>query len=299
MSWLNIRVPAPVGARESVCDLLESLDAVAVTVEDAAGGAYYEPEPHAVPAWARVRVTGLFASGVDVVAIRAAIESAAGIDPAEVVVERLEDRDWEREWQRRFVPVAVGERLWVGPRGFEPPAAAVGVQIDPGLAFGTGTHATTRLCLQYLSELELTRRELIDYGCGSGILAIAALKCGAARAWGVDIDPRALATSAANAEHNAVSSCFTACYPHELPQALSVDLVIANILSDTLIRLAPTLGARVCPGGDLALSGILAPQADAVARAFAPEFVFETRAQQEWVLLVGTKPGPRDAARRT
>ncbi len=299
MPWLNIRVPAPAGARESVCDLLESLDAMAVTVEDAAGGAYYESEPHAVPVWAQIRVTGLFASGVDVAAIRRAIVSAWGIDPAEIVVERLEDRQWEREWQRCFAPVSVGGRIWVGPSGFEPPAGAVGVHIDPGLAFGTGTHATTRLCLQYLSELDLTRRELIDYGCGSGILAIAGLRCGAARAWGVDIDPRALATSAANAENNAVSSRFTTCYPHELPQTLSVDLVIANILSDTLIRLAPTLGARVRPGGDLVLSGILAPQADAVARAFAPEFAFVTRARQEWVLLVGTKPGRRDDTLRT
>jgi ribosomal protein L11 methyltransferase len=190
-----------------------------------------------------------------------------------------------------FHPMRFGQRLWVCPTGQTPPdPTAVNIRLDPGLAFGTGTHPTTALCLEWLDRADLSGKTVLDYGCGSGILAIAAAKLGARRVWAVDIDPQALLASDANADENGVEDRIELAYPAELPAALAVDILLANILAGVLVQLVAEFGLRVKPGGWLVLSGILAQHADVVQAAFGRNFRFGPRQQrEEWVLLEGTR----------
>ena len=184
-----------------------------------------------------------------------------------------------------------GERVWICPSWEEPPVPdAVNILLDPGLAFGTGTHPTTALCLEWLDGATLTNQTVLDYGCGSGILAIAAAKLGAQRVWAVDIDPQALLASDDNADENGVENRVELAMPAELPAMLHVDVLLANILAGVLTRLAPEFALRVKPGGRLVLSGILEQHADAVQAAFAHNFIFEpVRRREDWVLLEGVR----------
>ncbi|MCC6197698.1 MAG: 50S ribosomal protein L11 methyltransferase, partial [Burkholderiales bacterium] len=194
------------------------------------------------------------------------------------------DEDWVRKTQAQFGPIEVAPGLFIVPTWSQPPdPAAVNIRLDPGLAFGTGSHPTTRLCLAYLRTALRGGESVLDYGCGSGILAIAAARLGASRVTGVDVDPQALGASAANAQANAVAAAFVS--PEELPPG-RFDVVVANILANPLVLLAPVLCARVAPHGRIALSGVLAEQADAVAAAYAPWFTLAaTEASDGWVLL--------------
>jgi len=210
-------------------------------------------------------------------------------------VARLEDRVWEREWLREFRPMRFGRRLWVGPGG-QPVGApdAVTVRLDPGLAFGTGSHATTALCLQWLDACRIADRTVVDYGCGSGILAIAAALLGAARVIAVDHDPQALAATVDNAQRNDVTDIIEVFSPDDLPE-FQADVVLANILAEPLIELAASITGRTRPGGTVVLSGILESQAPAVEDAYLPYCRPESRRSQDgWVCLTTRRRGQED-----
>jgi ribosomal protein L11 methyltransferase len=217
-------------------------------------------------------------------AIVAAAAANAAVAPPAYRVEKLEDEDWVRASQAQFEPLAIGRRLWIGASWHEPPPGRIAVRIDPGLAFGTGSHPSTRLVLRFLDGAVQGGERILDYGCGSGILAIAAAKLGAAQVDGVDVDPQAVETTLANARANGIRMNAM------LPDALAgggYDLVLANILAQPLIVLAPLLAGR---GRRIALSGILDSQADEVARAYAPWFRMHATMEEGWALLVGERP---------
>lgn len=224
-----------------------------------------------------------------VLALLAASGQFAG-DLAKARVEILEDKDWEREWMENFHPMQFGQRLWICPSWRDvPDPEAVNVMLDPGLAFGTGTHPTTALCLTWLDGQELGGQTVIDYGCGSGILGIAALKLGAGRVIGVDIDPQAIEASRENAARNGVENGVELYLPADRPQ-LQADVLVANILAGPLRELASDIASLVKPGGRLALSGILATQAEEVRAAYLPWFEMDAPVEQEeWVRLSGIR----------
>lgn len=274
--------------------LFERLGALSVTLTDAGNEPQLETAPGEERIWSETIVTGLFAGDTGKLSLEAAIRSAIeqlGI-MAELTLEPLEDQDWERAWMENFHPMQFGEHLWIVPRDRQPPADAVDpvvVFLDPGLAFGSGTHPTTALCLQWLDSQDITGKRLVDFGCGSGILAIAALKLGAGSALGIDHDPQALIASEQNAQENGVADRLSLT-ESDAPVGAQADIVIANILASILIDLAEQIGSLVRPGGQIALSGILAEQATAVMAAYSGSFELETPREQEgWVLIAGRK----------
>ena len=270
-------------------DALFELGALSVTLEDAADDPVLEPAPGETPLWPTRVVKALFDASADPAALRDAIAGAlpGSLQPR---FERLADRAWEREWLKDFKPMRFGRRLWVCPGGM--PAGdldAVSIELDPGLAFGTGTHPTTALCLEWLDGRDLRGRDVVDYGCGSGILAIAALKLGAAGARAVDLDPQALVATRENAERNGVASVLQVSDDPALGHR-SCDLLVANILAGPLVDLAPRFAAALRPGGELALSGILVEQAETVTAAYRPCFDIALSATRAgWALLCGQR----------
>lgn len=270
-------------------DALFELGAVSVTLEDAADDPVLEPAPGATPLWPTVVVKALFDAGADPGAIRSALAQALQGGP-EPRFEALADKAWEREWLKDFRPMRFGRRLWVCPGGMSAgDADAIRVELDPGLAFGTGTHPTTALCLEWLDAQPLEGRQGVDYGCGSGILAIAAALLGAQRILAMDIDPQALLATRENAARNGVHARIAVTADPALAPA-SVDVLLANILAGPLVELAPRFAQAVRPGGLLALSGLLAEQAAAVTAAYQPWFDIGTTATREgWALLAGRR----------
>jgi len=284
---------------ESVSDALEALDALSVSVEDADAHTDAERalfgEPGLPPpkeGWQRSRVLALFPDQ------HAATEAATLLKAQDffaggqvLAIAEVADQDWVRLTQSQFTPVDVTPEFWIVPTWHEPPAQAKQViRLDPGLAFGTGTHPTTRMCLRWIARQGLQGQRVLDYGCGSGILAIAAKLLGAARVTGTDIDPQALVASRANAAQNGVAASFVA--PDDLPSG-TYDVVIANILANPLIVLAPALAQRVAPAGTLLLSGVLEGQAEEVAAAYAPWFrIRPWRRDEGWLALVGQRGAP-------
>jgi ribosomal protein L11 methyltransferase len=272
-------------------ELLIEAGAQAVTLEDSADAPVYEPAPGETPLWPRTRVVGLFDAAVDVAAVQAALCTALGVEQLPGWrVEALADRDWERAWLESFRPMRFGRRLWVCPSEYPPPEPeAVNIRLDPGLAFGTGTHATTALCLEWLDSANLAGKRVLDYGCGSGILAIAAAQLGAHAVWAVDIDPQALTATRDNAARNGMADRVSTCLPEELP-AMQVDVLLANILAGPLVELAPRLVSLLRPDATLVLSGILEDQAASVMGAYR-EFcsLAPPVARDGWVRLVGVK----------
>lgn len=261
--------------------------ALAVTLSDAGDEPALEPAPGETPLWRRTSVTGLFEEHQDLDALKSDLIATFDIPRLPACrVDALDDRDWEREWLRDFGPMRFGHRLWVGPHGAQIDAPdAVVVRLDPGLAFGTGTHPTTALCLEWLDSTELENASMLDFGCGSGILAIAALLLGAASATAVDIDAQAIVAARRNAIANGVAARLT--LGSDAP-AHRYDVVVANILAQPLVDLAPVLTARLHPGGAIALSGILEHQADAVVRAYRDRIAFgEPLLRDGWALLTG------------
>ncbi|MGW8248564.1 MAG: 50S ribosomal protein L11 methyltransferase [Acidiferrobacterales bacterium] len=289
MSWLRIVVDANRDEGPAIETVLEQHAAVSVSFEDRADEPVFELQPGETPLWSEIRVTGLFPENTSAQDILAAIESSLGHALVASRVEKLADQDWERVWLDRFQPTQVGDNLWICPTHMDPPDPdAVTVFIDPGLAFGSGTHPTTAMCLEWLSRQDLGDRTVLDYGCGSGILAIAALKLGAREAWGVDIDPRALKVTRENAVINNVSGRLRTCLPDDLA-VKDFDVLVANILSGPLIALAGTFHALLIPNGLIALSGILATQADEVANAYTTGFRLAGRQRDGWTLLSGAR----------
>ena len=267
------------------------LDAAAA---DSFGDALLEDGAHSVSTDAleakACRLSALVALDADPASIVAQASALAGVDPApHCRVERIADEDWVRRSQAQFAPVSIGERLWVGPSwATAPDGRRAVVRIDPGLAFGTGSHPTTRLMLRYLEQHVRGAERVLDYGCGSGILAIAASKLGASQVDAVDTDPEAIRSAAENARANGVT--LLAALPEGLPPALRYDFVVSNILAQPLIVLAPLLAARMAERGRVALAGILESQADEVARAYAPYLPLKvSRAEEGWALLEGER----------
>ncbi|MFO1394560.1 MAG: 50S ribosomal protein L11 methyltransferase [Steroidobacteraceae bacterium] len=270
-------------------DLLASLGALSVTLEDAADDPVLEPRPGEMPLWPTVRVRALYDADADLDGIVAAYVAAfpGAPVPASAFVA---DRAWEREWLKDFHPMRFGRRLWVCPDG--QPAGdldAVRIELDPGLAFGTGTHPTTALCLEWLDGASLEGRRVVDYGCGSGILAIAALKLGAASVHAVDLDPQAILATRENAERNGVADRLTVTIDPGLVPA-GAEALVANILAGPLVELAPAFAAGIRAGGDLALSGVLAGQVEAVTAAYRPWFdIPHTATREEWGIIIGRR----------
>lgn len=282
---------------EAWSDALFDLGALSVSVEDADADTPDEQplfgEPGLEPtrlAWNRSRVVALFDEETDPALVVTAAANALKVDPVPLFVLRsVEDQDWVRLTQSQFEPIRVGEKIWVVPSWHDAPEPdAVILELDPGLAFGTGSHPTTRLCMQWLEQNVQAGETVLDYGCGSGILAIVAKKLGAGETIGIDIDPNAVEASRYNAERNHVEASFA------LPASVSdatYDLVVANILSNPLKLMAAMLSARVRPGGRLVLSGVLERQADEVAAAYAPWLAMSVwRSEEGWVCLHGTRP---------
>ncbi len=290
--WLQLTLEAIDHSPEQLEDALLQAGALAVTLEDAGDQPVLEPAPGETPLWAHTRVTGLFDAQTDIEIVKGQLRRFlhAPILP-ECRLTALEERDWVRAWMDNFHPMRFGQRLWICPTHSDPPEpTAVNIRLDPGLAFGTGTHPTTALCLDWLDGADLAGQTVLDYGCGSGILAIAAAKLGAKRVWAVDIDPQALLASDDNASENEVEDRIELADPAELPGNLRVNVLLANILAGVLVRLAPEFSRRVQSGGRLVLAGILEQHADAVQAVFTRDFTFvPPRRHGDWVLLEGTR----------
>jgi ribosomal protein L11 methyltransferase len=270
LAWLEVLLTV---SRESVAaaeEALERLGALAVTLEDDADNPVLEPDPGTTPLWPVVQIRGLFESGAERNRIVTGLRSVPGVDrPDRIRWRDVGDRDWERAWMDRFKPMRFGRRLWIVPGGMAipPVPGSVEVGLDPGLAFGTGTHPTTALCLEWLDAQEGAAKHVVDYGCGSGILGIAAALLGAERVVCVDNDPQALEATLNNAARNKVTDRLRCCSPGAFVER-GADLVLANILAGPLIGLAPVLTACAHPGGHLVLSGLLEGQIEEVAMAY-------------------------------
>ncbi len=298
MAWLSVRLITDAARAEALADALMEHGALTASIEDAdAGTADEEPqfgEPGMItqPGWKRSAVVALFDADADLATALALAAGEAGLDTVPAfTTETVEEQNWVQLTQSQFDPIPISGRLWIVPSWHEAPdPAAVNLILDPGMAFGTGSHPTTRLCLEWLEANLKGGETLLDYGCGSGILAIAAAKLGAARVVGVDIDPQAVDAAIANAERNAVSDVS---HFHDSAQAVQgqFDVVVANILSNPLKMLAPALASHVKPGGWLVLSGILAEQAEemvALYSTYLPTALADSR--EGWVCLAGHRP---------
>lgn len=292
-TWIELAVASryPDFAEE----ILEACGAVSVTMTDAADVPVLEPLPGETPLWPATITRGLFAAGADLDAVRAALaEQLPDGDSATTEILKVEDRDWVRAWLDHAEPLPFGPKdhpsLWICPSGHEVTARdAVIVHLDPGLAFGTGTHPSTAMCLDWLATHAVAGKTVLDYGCGSGVLAIAALKLGAAHALAIDIDPQALTATRENARVNAVDARLVCA---GIGQAVDepVDIVLANILARPLVELAPKLAAATKPGGSIVLAGLLERQADEVRAAYAPWFEFEDDGRREgWNRVSGRR----------
>jgi ribosomal protein L11 methyltransferase len=291
MPWLRLIIETEPQTAEQLSELLSELGAAAVTMEDDADQPLYEPAVGETPLWNRTRVVALLEADHPIPELIAALEQALAPAPLPPWrTEPLEDKDWSRAWMDDFKPMRFGQRLWIVPTWCEPQAPdAVNIELDPGLAFGTGTHPTTRLCLQWLDTHPPAGGRVIDYGCGSGILAIAAAKLGAEQVVGVDNDPQALIATRENAERNGVADVLSTYSPEQVPEE-PAELVLANILAGPLISLAPRLALLTRSGGSLVVSGILANQAETVATAYRQWYTMAEPVQEEdWVRLEGVR----------
>ena len=296
MSWQSVTLTVAGKDVEALSDALLAAGAMSVDLSDADAATAAERPSFAEPGasnrpWPRSSVNALFAAGIDVAAALTQALRAAGLErPLEIARGELADRDWVRLTQAQFKPIRISERLWIVPSWeTAPDPRAINITLDPGVAFGTGAHATTRLCLEWLDANIRGGETVLDYGCGSGILSIAAARLGAARVTGIDIDPQAVVAARANAMQNRVTAIFRE------PDATAhpgCDVVIANILSSPLIVLAPLLASATRPNGRVVLSGVLDAQADEVLAAYAAWFEMQAPLGEDgWVLLTGRRLG--------
>ena len=288
MAWLQVETAAGHTDPQSVEAALEELGAVAVWLRDAGDEPVLEPAPGETPGWSETIVTALFTTEFDEAALRATLADC--FPGVEWHFSTVADRDWQAAFEQTLEPMQFGKRLWVVPDGATAPEGAAVVRLAPGMAFGTGEHPTTAMCLRWLGDQQLSGLQVLDYGCGSGLLGIAAVKLGAAGCCAVDIDPQALDASRENAVSNSVASQLIIVKPDAVPAGAQYDVLVANILSGTLIDLGPALCDLVRPGAPLALTGILADQADDVAAAWSGWADLNVGDQDgDWVLLSGSK----------
>ncbi len=296
MAWQNICFLTDASHAEPMCDALLEAGALSASIEDADAGTpdeqpqFGEPGSVNTPGWMHSKVVVLLEPDADIAAVLGEAARAIGLpDVPAYTVEAVAEQNWVQLTQSQFDPIRVSERLWIVPSWHESPdPAAINLILDPGMAFGTGSHPTTRLCLEWLERHVAAGCSVLDYGCGSGILAIAAARLGAGSVAGVDIDPQAVEAARANAERNGVAALFA---DSAEPVAGEYDVVVANILSNPLRVLAPAICAHVRPGGRLALSGILREQVDEIIAIYAqwiPLQVADTR--EDWVCLSGIRP---------
>ena len=288
MPWLEIHIITERTHAHTIENALETAGALTITFEDNADQPIFEPALGETPLWNDTRVTGLFDAEVDTQAVEKMMQLPSNTNLKWHIVE---DKDWEREWMKDYHPIQCGPSFWICPSWIAPPDAnATNLMLDPGLAFRTGTHPTTFLCLQWLAQQDFNGAEVIDYGCGSGILGIGALLLGANKVLGVDIDPQALLATQDNAQRNQLpAERFPVVYPDKCPRN-PVDFMLANILAGPLVELAPVLAPLVKSHGKLCLSGILASQADTMMAAYQDKFSFDPLEQkEEWVRLTATK----------
>ena len=293
MSWLSLNFEADARQAEVLSSTLLQLGALSVDIADAGVGTEYEQPIFGEPAgsmaaWRSSRVSGLFPANADITCIVKNACGALALPPAHYTVTEVPEQDWVRLSQEQYEPIKISARLWIVPSWHTPrDPGAVNIVLDPGLAFGTGSHPSTRLCLRWLDEHVKGGETVLDYGCGSGILAIAGLKLGAHRAFGVDSDSQAVLVSQANAEQNQVHAEF---YSANAVPRIHADVVLANILANPLKLLAPLLAEATRGGGALVLSGILAKQARDVEQAYRDWFdIHDACEEQGWVRLCGTK----------
>jgi ribosomal protein L11 methyltransferase len=291
MPWLQVRLAITPDQAETYEDALLGVGAVSVTFMDAEDQPIFEPDLGTTPLWSHTHLLALFEADTDPANLVAHLELLTGATLPEHQIEHIADQDWERSWMDNFQPMRFGQRLWIVPSWHAAPEPeAVNLLLDPGLAFGTGTHPTTALCLEWLDGQDLQGCTVLDFGCGSGILAIAALLLGAPQAVGTDIDPQALEASRDNASRNGIEPArFPVYLPADLPQQ-QADVVVANILAGPLVALAPQITSLVKSGGRLALSGILAEQAEEVRAAYADAFRLDPTAVKDgWVRISGVR----------
>ena len=293
MPWIQVRLDTTSDHADILEDLLMEAGACAVTLQDAKDQPVYEPELGTTPLWQDTVVVGLFNAQTRTDELIPFLEANAGLEPFPPhKIELVEDKDWEREWMTHFHPMQFGHRLWVCPSWKEvPDPNAINLMLDPGLAFGTGTHPTTALCLRWLDQQDqLNDKEIIDYGCGSGILAIAALLLGARSAVGVDLDPQALEATIENARRNHIPAGKLSVFlPGDEPNE-QADVVLANILAGPLTQLAGKLAGLTRTGGSIALSGILAEQADDIAQTYKQWFTMDDPITVDgWAMLAGKR----------
>jgi ribosomal protein L11 methyltransferase len=271
-------------------DACTRLGAIAVSLADAADEPLLEPRPGETPMWQAVRLRALFDVSADPDLAAATLAVVLGLPPGAISIEHVEDRAWEREWLKDFRPLRFGQRLCVAPAGQRPdPPVPVVLELDPGLAFGTGTHATTAMCLEWLDGRIQGGERVLDYGCGSGILALAALKLGALSAVAFDIDPQALIATRENAAKNRLELRVDVAARVEAVTG-AFDVVLANILAGPLAELAPRFARLARIGGEILLAGLLTRQAPEVAQAYEPWFDIDPKAEREgWTLLAGRR----------
>jgi ribosomal protein L11 methyltransferase len=303
MSWLQLHIYVKPQQVQQLEDALELCSAISITFQDRADEPIYEPGVGETPLWPSIKATALFNPDADPGAITKKLCGELGVPDLDCEIEILHDRDWEREWLDHFKPIQCGNRLWICPGWHEPPDPdAINVVLDPGLAFGTGTHETTKLCLQWLDQAQVNQNDVLDFGCGSGILGIAALLLGAKHVTFVDNDPQALAATLANLEKN---NCHAKSYKvvhadafvHKKNSAPAerFNLVIANILAQPLIDLAEQLCSAMSSDAALVLSGIRSEQKMAVEAAYHERIsFFPALSENNWLCLTGVKKSPNN-----
>jgi ribosomal protein L11 methyltransferase len=291
MPWIQLKINSQAEYAEQIGEMLSANGAQAVTFVDAKDTPIYEPKPGEVMLWPNTQVVGLYDAQFDMSHVLSQLSKSKLLGKNfNHILDQLEDKDWEREWMVNFHPMQFGKRLWICPSWCDvPDPTAVNVLLDPGLAFGTGTHPTTSLCLRWLDSLELSQATVVDFGCGSGILGIAALKLGAKRVIGIDIDPQALLASQDNANRNDVGEKIELYLPEHQPE-LQADVVLANILAGPLKELKSVISAYCKSGGKLVLSGILDEQAEEINTFYSDIFDMQLiTIDGEWARVSGVK----------
>lgn len=308
MAWQQLHLQCEKANVDLAETLLLEAGALSIALDDAGDQPLFEPLPGESPLWDEVILTGLFDASTDV-GSRQAVEQlshdiAAQVHASRVWLSAVEDKDWEREWMTHYHPIECANDLWVVPNWLKPPNPdATNIIMDPGLAFGTGYHATTRLCLDWLTEQDLAGKTVIDYGCGSGILGVAALLLGARHVYAVDIDPQAVLATNQNAARNHVEGQLQAFLPEDFNQfwaqhaVAPVDVIVANILAKPLISLAPYFATLITLKGRIVLAGLIESQTEQVSDAYKPYFAldakhaFTAQEDQHWQRLSGTFTG--------
>ncbi len=293
MTWLQVELTVPAQIVAAVEAALGDLGALSISLSDPGADPILEPGPGATPLWPEVIVTALLPAGAAEETVRERLRPLLPASAPAVRFAPVAERDWVREFRERLEPMQFGNRLWICPTGTPcPDPGGVAITLEPGLAFGSGTHPTTALCLDWLARLDLDGLTVLDWGCGSGVLGIAALALGARFVTAVDLDPQALQATADNAGRNGVTDCLHVALPEQVPVRQRHDVVLANILADTLIGLAPTLRAHCEAGARVALSGILSAQATRVREACKPWLDLHLAGEVSgWSLLAGTPAG--------